>query len=140
MWGSGEHVPEHLFTKQLLMDRDIQYRAWDWQRMYIVQTLDWWWIGTRKLLAHIYVEWDAREREAGGFELMQYTWLKDKNWTKIFEWDVVKTPTWKVYEVRYYTEFTAFRLYDTDTSGIYLTNTLEIIWNLYEHPSLLTDK
>ena len=72
----------------------------------------------------------------------QYTWLKDKNWKEIYEWDicisdeikwVIEFKDWsydiyKDWDIRYY----------SDSRSIYLDEFwIEVIGNIYENPELL---
>jgi hypothetical protein len=76
---------------------------------------------------------------------MQFTWLKDKNWKEIFEWDKV---TWlfnekrnTIYYVYFHQEVLAWFLHSETDMNIHLCDLseIEIIWNLYESPELLSN-
>ena len=90
-------------------------------------------------------------------ELMQYTWLKDKNWKEIYEWDIVKWSDWewewtwnpRIAKVEFNPELSFFAINVNKKewwhkfwfSNFIYSNTekhLEIIWNIYENSELLS--
>lgn len=77
--------------------------------------------------------------------LMQSTWLKDKNGVEIFEWDVI-TSLWTQFIVQYdqdwfYAvngeEYASLCSY-TWLEEPYDIDDVEMIWNIYQNPELLT--
>ena len=75
--------------------------------------------------------------------LGQYTGLTDMNGKKIFEGDIVQNIiTKETAIVRWYTEHSAFMLYDKNNNKVYFLydndfNNIEIIGNIYDNPELL---
>ena len=75
--------------------------------------------------------------------LGQYTGLTDMNEKKIFEGDIVQNIiTKETAIVRWYTEHSAFMLYDKNNNKVYFLydndfNKIEIIGNIYDNPELL---
>ena len=75
--------------------------------------------------------------------LGQYTDLTDMNGKKIFEGDIVQNIiTKETAIVRWYTEHSAFMLYDKNNNKVYFLydndfNKIEIIGNIYDNPELL---
>ena len=73
----------------------------------------------------------------------QYTGLKDKNGRKIFEEDIVQNIiTKETAIVRWYTEHSAFMLYDKNNNKVYFLydndfNKIEIIGNIHDNPELV---
>lgn len=75
--------------------------------------------------------------------LGQYTDLIDMNGKKIFEGDIIQNIiTKETAIVRWYTEHSAFMLYDKNNNKVYFLydndfNKIEIIGNIYDNPELL---
>jgi len=91
------------------------------------------------------------------------TWLKDKNWKEIFEWDILKsnkTYSWREVEdffilIEWNYNVWDFCIHDwvwwsrwsninSHLADLFITwhkiYSFEVIWNIYENPELLTDK
>jgi hypothetical protein len=74
------------------------------------------------------------------WEVVQYTWLRDKNKKEIYEGNIIKWK-WNTYIVVF--EHASFKLKTIDDSApdyipIYENrDRIEIIWNIYENPELL---
>jgi len=127
--------------------REIKFRVWDWKEMRIVDfsMLD---------------ETDAIWFDVQEHEVMQSTWLKDKEWTEIYEGDIIEIDdesrkmydvvwsdwSWvKKYQEVWFQDWCAmtrrsiheevmWRKFDT---YLWLTNKYcKVIWNIYE-PNLL---
>ena len=108
--------------------------------------------------SHYYWDWEIIE-----CKLMQFTWLLDKNWKEVYEWDLLKTEInsriW-IYEIifsswcfRKALRYRSFEYEEDSDSNIYWdfyfnwtewwadifthTNFTEIIWNIYENKELL---
>lgn len=145
------------------MNRKIKYRAYNtkWEMMVQIHTvlLDDQWL----LWVQFYNEdtdWNLHDEERiDGKEnliVMQYTWLKDNNGVEIYEWDICKiyysrnqNEIWVC--VYYYDRFTIQRKIDYKgqkvkkdylkynwETEIYRWIEIEVIWNIYEHPHLLS--
>lgn len=135
--------------------REIKFRAWDEesQKIYYVVTLD-----TESVYGKCEVpiirvktgkmldEYQPEYKTVYDYTLMQYTGLKDKNGTEIYEGDIVENTTQTVYlgdkyEVVWNKNYAGYQLMSNGfTSNIPLTQdfmSYEVIGNIFENPELM---
>lgn len=118
------------------MTREIKFRAWSnetktmisWESIKELKNL-------QKLMSLHFVA------------LMQFTWLYDKNNQPIYEWDIIKI-SWYVdwYMPVQSVSYWMWMFYVVDSwwwnhciYNLWTESNVEIIWNIYEHPHLLTN-
>lgn len=118
---------------------EIKFRAWDSQTKTIAPVVE--------ILFDQYGGADVRtsalmginSRSLGPASLMQFTGLKDKNGTEIYEGDVVRQGK-EVAAVKYddvFPEFVAMAPLKNECSNNLLFGDCEVIGNIYENPELL---
>lgn len=111
------------------------YKEWEYDKIWDVATLP------RKDYCYMQEEWTE-------FVWRQHTWLKDKNWKEIYEGDIVKTTTnyyWNkkenIEEIKWEEDIENDSFWEPLTLWYCIRwYDLEIIWNIYENPELLTKK
>lgn len=98
-------------------------------------------------------EWDMSEFSFDEIELMQFTWLKDKNLKEIYFWDILATSNQdKDYDIwekeDYWYTVVEENIYELwifyskwhmtyDVESIYHFRFCEVIWNIYQNFELL---
>lgn len=101
---------------------------------------------TEPIFTSLILNWVPNDLNDNEFyKVRQFTWLLDKNWKEIYEGDIVKIIVEKFWDgfeewvssVEWndrYASFGAkpFRIDDESP------NVIEVIWNIYENPELLT--
>lgn len=133
--------------------RPIKFRAWNrkykemfyWDELLCkkeMSCIEW----ANKTIHHRYVSlfqhiltsnmWD-------GYELMQSTWLRDKNGRDIYEWDIVANLFYegkKSLVIERENEYWGFNISYFLQECVINKDTREVVWNIYENPELLSKK
>ena len=125
--------------------REIKFRAFDNSTNRMIYSNDWYyqddyWNNVR---LNITFNWsvftpyrDKRKFDYHKLELMQYTWLKDKNWKEIYELDIVINHiTGEIVEIIWDELEAGFCFFSS--GDLNWSDYIEIIWNIYENPELL---
>ena len=104
-----------------------------------------WFLMLRTVWDHL----DATDKVQDRFIMVEYTWLKDKNWVEIYEWDILQDSKWNTYKVVFW-EYTCWDMYyscssafvlewDNMYSNNYIRTEREVIWNIYQNADLLPE-
>lgn len=127
--------------------REIKFRAyWDYwfkkENKEAVKEMIYNWESSREM-EDIWFDWWEY------YDVMQYTWLKDKNWVEIYEGDIVQYLTGKAiikfwrwtfecfynYQWYYWEDIIIRKPIWIDI--VYSLERIEVIGNIYENPELL---
>lgn len=72
-------------------------------------------------------------------ELMQFTWLLDKNGKEIYEGDIISTYEWGKLPIEYVEHWFWITLPNWE-HRMPSKEYRKVLWNIYEHPELLNNK
>ena len=115
------------------MNREIKFRAWDIKLQIIfnnretMQSMLWVW------------SWKAHNLfKNENVMIMQYTWLKDKEWVEIYEWDIVECRHW-IDKINFINWCFVWSSKWKSEELIDIIYECEVIWNIYENKELLTN-
>jgi len=118
--------------------REIKFRAWDWEKM--SRLFDMWDL-VYEGFPKICYQNEERDSLKFNLEIMQYTWIKDKNGKEVYEGDLViyGNNQW-VIEYRPWCFYIKY-LYEwlEKTWWLWYGENLEILGNIYENPELVTN-
>lgn len=130
------------------MSREIKFRAWDGKKMWPVEGLSFAHVAGIAALQRVQIWLEDKSEmywlNAKHANLMQYTALKDKNGTEIYEGDIVEHRNYikgllGTYEVKQ--EAWSFTLVDPSkpevTSHYISPDQLEVVGNKYDNPELV---
>jgi uncharacterized phage protein (TIGR01671 family) len=123
---------------------ELKFRAWDGYN--IRYDITWFehWHRSSNEMKWIFIKWDYYEIKTT--PVMQYTWIKDKNWKEIYEGDIISFKRLKKENVPVVFIDDGFKISvktwpcSTRTTGLnYLLSEYqcEVIWNIYENQELL---
>ena len=130
------------------MSREIKFRAWlkEEKKMVIVETIDFSEKSIQYLEKNEIIDaYLLRRMIFDDIELMQYTGIKDKNGTEIYEGDILKDKKGRLAIVKWHGSFSAFMCCFVSEENLYKKNkflylaymNLEVIGNIYENRELL---
>jgi len=124
--------------------REIKFRAWITGKMSFKSGKPYMFYQDDQYLGSFLSRANAQQFDNSGHdaygtvELMQYTGLKDKNGTEIYEGDILKTDSkYGITEVTYINASFAIKIpRGKQTLGLKISKKSEVIGNIYENPEL----
>ena len=122
--------------------REIKFRVWSEDDKEMLYTRDINWDYDWATRDFHWFSWDSLDSA----ELMQYTWLKDKNGVEIYEWDILEIDKWYDGKYKREVEYYEWRFaplvqveYWYNAIDNYYPNSFEVVWNIYQNPELLSN-
>ena len=103
-----------------------------------------WWMHTVEEI--YFIEWfvwlsDGYQRDISSGVLLQYTWLKDKNWKDVYEWDLMETWNsnimWVVFQKWMFV--LAYDFWNAEISMDYKIEDYIVVGNIYENYDLFSN-
>lgn len=122
--------------------REYKFRAWDWENMSRIFTMQDIWYEWFPSMCYNFPE--ERDYIKESIVIMQYTWMKDENLVEIYNGYIIKYH-WnsRIWEVYFDFWTLQYRVKSGNTNATYPLSILEwvyVVWNIYQNPDLLSEK
>ena len=124
--------------------RKIKFRGWDIKKnKWFYWDLSTSYGNTNILSINDWTDWEFHQVNIRS--VCQYTWIKDRNWNPIYEWDIllVKDLEWE-YNTKVFWRHWIFKTESLDKDKMHMwmlwyirTKEIYVIWNIYENKNLL---
>ena len=123
------------------MKREIKFRCWSTKENKWMFGYEYPALGGFSLIGEIVLFGEFAmyelERYFNDFEIMQFINSKDMNGIEVYEGDILKAPSGRLFVVKWHEEEMRWAMLHNDTWYNISMNLLEVIGNIYENPDLL---
>lgn len=122
---------------------ELKFRAWDGYN--IRYDITWFehWHRSSNEMKWIFIKWEYYEIKTT--PVMQYTWIKDRNWKEIYEGDLIQYD-WnsRVWEVYFDEDRLQYRIRCTWKDWFVSSYSMDwldcyVVWNIYENSDLINN-